>query len=239
MKYFITLGLLNVFKLVSNNPLNFLAMSNGTFDFNAFIQESREVLVNPKSYFSTMKTSGGMTEPLIKAVIYGAIAGAIAFILGLLHLTIGGSLFGGLAGVGAFFAYIIGAVIGLFIGAIILLIISSICKGSTDFEANVRVTAAVMVVMPISALLQFAPHLNIYFGTLVNICVNLFSLWLLYNALIESLKAKPETTKIVLYILIALIVIFTLLGLGAKRKANQLMNDLNSPELKELMEQKK
>ena len=62
-------------------------MSNENFDFNAFIQESKEVLVNPKSYFSTMKTSGGMTEPLIKAVIYGAIAGAIAFLWSLLRLV--------------------------------------------------------------------------------------------------------------------------------------------------------
>ena len=39
-------------------------MSDSTFDFNLFIKESKDVLTNPKSYFSTMKTSGGMTEPL-------------------------------------------------------------------------------------------------------------------------------------------------------------------------------
>jgi hypothetical protein len=61
-------------------------MSDSTFDFNVFIKESIDVLVNPKSYFSTMKTTGGMSEPLIKAVIYGAIAGAIAFIWSLLNL---------------------------------------------------------------------------------------------------------------------------------------------------------
>ena len=44
-------------------------MSNSVFDFNAFIKESKDVLVNPKSYFSTMKTTGGIAEPLIKAVI--------------------------------------------------------------------------------------------------------------------------------------------------------------------------
>ncbi len=63
-------------------------MSDGTFDVNLFIKESKEVLVNPKSYFSTMKTSGGITEPLIKAVIYGAVAGAIALIWSILNLGI-------------------------------------------------------------------------------------------------------------------------------------------------------
>lgn len=215
-------------------------MSNESFDFNAFIQESKEVLVNPKSYFSTMKTSGGMTEPLIKAVIYGAIGGAIAFIWSLLKIgSVGGGLLGGGIGIMVFIGYIIGAVIGLFIGAVILMIISSICKGSTDFEANVRVTAALMVVLPISALVGFTSHFSIYLGTIVGLAVNVLYLWLLYNALIETLKAKPETTKIVMYVLIAIIVIFSLVGLGAKRKANQFMNEFNSSEFKEMMEQQK
>jgi hypothetical protein len=214
-------------------------MSDGTFDLNAFIQESKETLVNPKSYFSTMKTSGGMTEPLIKAVIYGAVAGAIAFIWSILKLgAVTGGILGSSIGIMVFISYIIGSIIGLFIGAVILMIISSICKGSTDFESNVRITAALMVMMPITAFLAFTGHFNIYLGVIINLAVNIFSLWLLYNALIETLKAKLETTKIVMYILIAVFVIFSLVGLGAKRKANQIMNDLNSSELKEMMKEK-
>ncbi len=59
---------------------------------------------------------------------------------------------------------IVGALIGLFIGAVIMLIISAICKGSTDFEANLRVVAAVMVLMPINALLGFTMGINSVFG---------------------------------------------------------------------------
>jgi hypothetical protein len=215
-------------------------MSNQSFDLNAFIQESKEVLVNPKSYFSTMKTSGGMTEPLIKAVIYGAIAGVIAFLWSLLRFgAISGGMFGGGIGIMVFIYYIIASIIGLFIGAVILMVISSICKGSTDFESNVRVVAALMVVMPISAFLAFTGHFNLYLGMLAGLAVNIYSLWLLYNALIESLKAKPETTKIVMYILIAIFVIFSLIGLGAKRRATQFMNEMNSSEFREMMDQTK
>jgi hypothetical protein len=215
-------------------------MSNGTFDPNAFIQESKDVLLNPKSYFSSMKTSGGMTEPLIKAVIYGGIAGAIAFIWSILKLgAVTGGILGGSIGIMVFITYIIGAVVGLFIGAVILLVISSICKGSIDFESNVRVIAAVMVIMPITALLAFTGHLSLYLGMLVGLAVNIYALWLLYNALIETLKAKPETTKIVMYILIAIFVLFSLVGLGAKRKANDFMKEFNSPEMKEMMQQQK
>ena len=211
-------------------------MSDGTFDLNLFIKESKDVLLNPKSYFSTMKTSGGMTEPLIKAVIYGAISGAFAFIWSFLKIgAMTGGLFGGAIGVMVFIWSIIGAIIGLFIGAVILLVISSICKGSTDFEANMRVTAAVMVVMPIRSFFGFAGHLNIYLGVIIGLAVSIYALWLLYNGLVEALKSNPETTKIVSYVLVAIIVIFTLIGFGTARRARQFMNEYNNKDVKEMM----
>jgi len=212
-------------------------MSNSTFDLNEFIRESKEVLVNPKSYFSTMKTSGGLVEPLIKAVLYGALAGIIAFLWSLFGIgAVTGGMIGGAIGAMALVWYIVAAVFGLFIGAVILLVISSISKGSTDFEANARVTAAIMVIMPISALLSFTMGINTYFGMIINLAVNIFALWLLYNGLVESLKAKQETARIVMYILIALFVIFMLIGLGTKNRANRYLDTYNK-EFKELMKE--
>lgn len=200
-------------------------MSNGTFDFNEFIKESKDVLVNPKSYFSSMKTSGGMIEPLIKAIIYGAIAGALAFLWSLLNIgTVTGGMSWGASGIMVIVWYIIASIIGLFIIAVIVLVISSICKGNTDFEANVRVTAALMVVMPISAFLGFSGHFNLYLGVIIGLAVNIFSLWLLYNGLVEALKSNPETSKIIVYVLIVLFVLVMLIGLKAKKYMYQLNN---------------
>ncbi|MGA2406588.1 MAG: Yip1 family protein [Bacteroidales bacterium] len=208
-------------------------MSDSTFDFNVFIKESKDVLVNPKSYFSTMKTTGGMSEPLIKAVIYGAIAGAIAFIWSLLNLgAIGGGIFGGAFGIMILIGRIIGSIIGLFIGAVILLVISSICKGNTDFEANVRVTAAVMVMMPVSALLGFALHINFYLGTIISLAVSIYALWLLYNGLVEALKSNPETTKIVSYVLIALTILVMVITMST---THRLMKGFDNKDVKEMM----
>lgn len=203
-------------------------MSNGTFDFNEFLKESKETLLNPKSYFSTMKTSGGIAEPLIKAVIYGTITGILYLLWGVLRLgAVGGGLLGGAIGIMAFIYAIIAAVIGLFIGAVILLIISSICKGNTDFEANLRVTASVMVVMPISAFFSFATGLNIYLGLVVSLVISAYSLWLLYHGLVESLKCNAGTAKIVCYVFIAIMVLFLLLGLSARNRAARFLNDYN------------
>jgi len=212
-------------------------MADSTFDFNSFIKDSKDVLVSPKSYFSTMKTTGGIAEPLIKAVIYGVVAGLIAFLWSL--LKIGGSsvgFLGGAVGVMLFVWYIIGAVIGLFIGAVIVLVISAICKGSTDFEANTRVTASLMVLMPVSALLGFVSGLNLTAGSIVSLAVNLFMLYLLYHGLTGALKAKPETSRVVMYVLVALLILLFIVGLGAKRKTSKFMEEFNNQDLKELLE---
>ncbi len=204
-----------------------------SFDFNAFINESKETLVNPKSYFSTMKTSGGMTEPLIKAVIYGVVSGVLAFLWSILGLgAVHAGFLGGAIGAMALVWYIIAAIIGLFVGAVILLIISSICKGNTDFEGNVRVMASVMVIMPISALLGFTSGISFYLGTIIMICINLYCLYMLYHGLVESLKATPQTSRVVIYVLAGLLIIFMLMGLGAKRRINKMMG---GDDLKELM----
>ncbi len=55
---------------------------------------------------------------------------------------------------------------------------------------------------------------------IIGLVVNLFALYLLYHGLIEALKANPGTTKIVMYVLAALLVLFFLLGLGAKNRAS-------------------
>jgi len=212
-------------------------MSNSSFDFNALLKESKDVLKDPKTYFSTMKTTGGIAEPLIKVVIYGVIAGIIAFIWSLLKIgPASAGLMGGTVGFMAIIWYIIAAIIGLFIGAVILLVISAICKGSTDFESNVRVTAAVMVMMPISALLGFFSGFSITLGSIVGLAVSLYGLYLLYNGLTQTLKADTGTSKVVILILAALLVLFSIAGIGAKKRANRFIKDFNKDNLKELIQ---
>jgi hypothetical protein len=175
-----------------------------------------------------MKTAGGIAEPLIKAVVYGTVTGIIYLLWGVLKIgTMGGGILGSAVGIMAFIWAILAAVIGLFIGAVVLLIISSICKGNSDFEANLRVTASVMVVMPISAFFGFAMGINYYLGTIVSLAISAYSLWLLYHGLVEALKADPKTSRITCYVLIGIIVLFTLLGMSARNRAVNFMNDFN------------
>jgi uncharacterized SAM-binding protein YcdF (DUF218 family) len=84
--------------------------------------------------------------------------------------------------------------------------------------------------MPISAFFGFATGINLYLGIIIGLAVNIFALWLFYNGLVEALKSKPETTKIVVYVLIAIFVLFMLVGLKAKK----FMYQFNNPNLNEL-----
>jgi hypothetical protein len=174
-------------------------MSNLSFDFKAFIKESIDVLINTKSYFSKMKTTGGVAEPLIKALIYGAVAGIIGFLWNLVDL--GGPVIGSISGFMIIIWFIIGAIVGLFVGAVLLYIISGICRGSKDYEANVRVIAATLVLFPFNVLLSFTGGLNVIAGIAIMLAIDFFALYLLYHGLIQTLKANPVSVKIVIILL--------------------------------------
>ena len=210
---------------------------SASFDLNVFIKESKETLLNPKAYFSTMKTSGGMGEPVLKALIYSVVAGIIVFLWGILGIGGQAGIFGAGIGAMALIWTIIGAMIGLFIGAVVVLIISAICKGNTDFEACLRVVSSLMVLFPISAVLGFITGLSPVVGAIIGLCVNLYGLYLLYFGLTESLKANPATTKIVMYVLAVILVIFMIAGLSARKKLTNYMDDLSQVTQKELMKE--
>ena len=201
-------------------------MSNVTLDLNLFLKESKNTLLNPKSYFSKMKVSGGMTEPLVKAAAYGTITGLIYLLCYLFKIRVlGVGYVGEAVGFLAFIKIIFGAVIGLFLGAVLVLIISSICKGITDFEANLRVSSSVLAVMPIYAILSISQAINLYFGTVISLIVFVYFLWLFYYGLAEALKCKKENVRIVCYVLTVLIIMFLVLNLRTYGNSDNLKID--------------
>lgn len=208
-------------------------MSNESIDFKKILNDSRETLLNPKGYFASMPLSGGLTEPLIKAAIYGVVAGLFSL---LWHLTgfsaMGVGIWGGAIGFMSLIWAIIGAIIGLFIGGAILLIISAICGGNTDFEANVRVMASLMVIYPINAFLAFFYAINFTLGGLVGLAVSIYGIYLLYHAVIQALKGKESSAKIVAIVLL----VFALVGFFGGRKASNSIRDFSEMYEEELVD---
>lgn len=205
-------------------------MAEANFDIQKLIAESKETLLNPKQYFSTMAKEGGLVEPIIKAVIYGAIAGVFSFLWLLIGLHGYGMGFGSGGAVMALILTPIFAIVGLFIGAVILLVLSAICGGNTNFEANIRVTAACMVLYPIQSLLGFLTGVNIWLGLLVGLVVGAYGLWLLFIALVNALAGKEATAKIVCIVLAVIMALMLYSSYSAYRNMSRFMGSAKMME---------
>jgi len=191
-------------------------MSEKNFDFNEFIAGAIKSLKDPKGFFSGLGTTGGYLEPIIKALIFGGVAAIINYIWVLAGLSVAGfGFWGTAAGPMVIVGGLIGSVIALFIAAVIMLIFSAICSGTTDYEANVRVTASLMVLMPVNALVSFVSVISIGLATILGMFVSAYGLWMLYNALTQTLKATENSAKVLVIVLLVLLVFFTIMGLIA------------------------
>ena len=199
-------------------------MSNEIPDLRRLLIESRETLLNPQEYFPSMELTGGYSEPVIKAAIYGIIAGLLSLLWTALGLSaLGGSIWSGVTGITALISSIIGAIVAVFIGGGIMLIISAICGGDTDYEANVRVAASLMAIYPINAFMAFLYGINTNVGSFVGLAISLYSLYLLYHAAILALRGKKSSARIVVIVLVFL----SLLSFNVSRKATNSMDDIS------------
>src|SRR6056297_3891 len=213
-------------------------MSDQGFSFKKFFEDSKKTLLSPKEYFSTMETTGGIGEPVVKALIYGAIAGIFALIWSLLNLTASSGWFGGGVGFIALIWSIIAAVIGVFIGGLIVLIISSIAKGNTEFEPSMRVAASLMVIMPIGAFFGFLGGVVIL-SKVISLAINLYALYLLYIGITVALKGNDQPAKIVSYVLGGLLILFFIIGMATRGSVNRISKSYEKEASKVIKEYEK
>lgn len=181
-------------------------MAELQFDFKKFIDDSKNVLISPKEYFTSMPKEGGMLEPILKALIYGAVAGLIGMLWSIIGLSaVAGGHMGGMIGGGIGIMIlvwtIVMALVGLFVGAVIILVISAIAKGSTDFEACVRVSGSLLVLMPIHAVVSITAGLPMFLGSIITLALIIYGIFMLYHGVTAGLGGDAGTTRVVAVIL--------------------------------------
>jgi len=192
-------------------------MADTGINIQQIIEDSKNVLLKPKEYFTSMPKKGGFVEPIVKALIYGALAGVLGLIWSIAGLAVYGGVVGGGVRIMVLVNALIGSIVGLFIGAVIILVLSAICGGSTDFEANTRVSASLMVLFPINALFGFAGGIHYSLAAIISLVVSLYGIYLLYNALVYALAGKEQTAKIVAIVLAVIPVLMLLSALICRR----------------------
>jgi len=210
-------------------------MSSLTFDLNLFLQESKNTLLNPKRYFSSMKIFGGLADPLIKAMAYGILTGLIYLICWFFRIkSFGAGYVGDAVGFLAFIKIIIMTAISSAIGALLLVLISTSCRGNSDYEPNLRVTASLLAVMPVYAIFSILWELNVYLGIIISFIISLYFIWILYFGLVAALKCKQKNVSFVLYGLAVIIVLLLLLQLRSDGKQENIKSEAtkSSKELK-------
>jgi len=206
-------------------------MNAESFDFKQFFADSKSALLRPTGYFLAMRTTGGIIEPLIKVIIYGFAAGILYFIWGLLNFSSGGGLFGGAVGFMVLIWAVIGSVVMLSLFSLAIIVISSICRGSRDFEAALRVGSSIMVLMPVVALMSVIGGWNETLFMLILIVINLYGLWMLFLGLTVTLKTNVSSTRIVSLIAGVLLVVLILAGTGqAVRVTRDFMKNLKNDD---------
>ena len=209
-------------------------MSKWKIDLRKIAAESRETLLNPRQYFSATSLSGGFEEPVIKAVVYGTVAGLFGLLWDLTGFnSMGVGPWGTSNGIMVLIWSLVSAVIGLFIGGAIVWLISHICGGNREYEASVRVAASVMVVYPINAFLAFFYAISLTLGGLAALFVNLFSLYLLYIAVQAALKGRESSMRIVVIVL----GILAIMAFFGARKAGKQVDEIHDMFQEEQIDQ--
>jgi hypothetical protein len=201
------------------------------FDLDLFLNESKNTLLNPRRYFSDMKVSGGLMDPLLKAIAYGTVSGIIYLICWFFRLKVfGAGNIGDAVGFIAFLKIIIVSGFGLFIGAGFILVISSLCKGRGDFEANIRVTSSLMVLLPVFSIVSISSSISGDLSLVLNLIFFAYSLWISYFAFVEALKCKPQSARIACYVLLlAIILLLVLNKMSLKKSENVDEKDIKKP----------
>ncbi len=178
-------------------------MARTEFEFSQFFADSLKILSKPSEYFSGMNKEGGFRSPVIRALLYGTITAIINFLTGSLHPSplalIFSTIFGGSPWFFVFISTIILHVIGLFIMGILILLLSAVCRGNTDYEASVHVAASLMVMQPVKALISAGQGTGfaLFNMIIITLFTSIYSLYLLYNAIIHALGGKKEIARVI------------------------------------------
>jgi len=148
--------------------------------------------------------------------------------------SFGAGYVGDAVGFLAFIKIIIMTAISSAIGALLLVLISTSCRGNSDYEPNLRVTASLLAVMPVYAIFSILWELNVYLGIIISFIISLYFIWILYFGLVAALKCKQKNVSFVLYGLAVIIVLLLLLQLRSDGKQENIKSEAtkSSKELK-------
>ncbi len=162
---------------------------------NAF-KRIKNLIINPKRYFTKIVADGNMEESMMKAFLYGLMGGCLVLLIKL----IGGASIT----LGAIFTAIIVvpvlAVALLFVFGGLMMLVSEITGGERDWEIAIKGLASIFFIYPVILVLN-ALAFNCTSMWIISLLVDAYVLFLFYNISVYCLRGKRGNVAIVIGIL--------------------------------------
>ncbi len=162
---------------------------------NAF-NHIRNVIVNPKRYFTKIVADGNMEESMLKAFLYGLLGGCLVLAIRL----IGGATIT----LGAIFTAIIIvpvlAVTLLFVMGGLMMLVSEITGGERDWEIAIKGLASIFFIYPVILVLN-ALAFNCTSMWVISLLVDVYILFLFYNISLYCMRGKRASVILVIGVL--------------------------------------
>jgi len=159
------------------------------------LKKIRDLIINPKRYFTKIVADGNMGEAMLKAFIYGLLGGCLVLLLRLIGgatITIGS----------VFTALIIVPVLAvalLFVLGGLMMLVSEITGGERDWEIAIKGLASVFFVYPVVLVLN-ALAFNCISMWIISLIVDAYVLFLFYNIALYCMRGKRSNVLIVIAI---------------------------------------
>lgn len=162
---------------------------------NAF-NRIRNIIVNPKRYFTKIVADGNLEESMLKAFLYGLLGGILVLTIRLMG--------GATITLGAIFTAImivpVLAVTLLFVMGGLLMLVSEITGGERDWEIAIKGLASVFFIYPVILVLN-ALAFNCVSIWVISLLVDMYILFLFYNIALYCMRGKRNSVLMVIGIL--------------------------------------
>ena len=162
---------------------------------NAF-KRIRNIIVNPKRYFTKIVADGNLEESMLKAFLYGLLGGILVLIIRLMG--------GATITLGAIFTAVmivpVLAVTLLFVMGGLLMLMSEITGGERDWEIAIKGLASVFFIYPVILVLN-ALAFNCVSIWVISLLVDMYILFLFYNISLYCMRGKRNSVLMVIGIL--------------------------------------
>ncbi len=160
-----------------------------------WIAHIKDVIVNPRRFFTKIVADGNIDESMLKAFMYGLLGGLL--VLGL--RLIGGAT----VTIGAVFTAVVIvpvlAVAMLFVMGGLLMLVSEITGGERDWEIAIKGLASIFFIYPVVLVLN-ALAFNCTSMWIISIAVDAYILFLFYNISLYCMRGRRANVIIVIAI---------------------------------------